>query len=148
MSKMDIYLIDNLNNLQEEVNMIKPKTYQELLKQIKQSFRDIPGDYEIFILDKNNKEIKIDNEDNYRKIENFLFIREINKDFLEKSLFDINFDKLSESKQDILEEKYKCLFCSIIIKIENPYFCYQCQNMFHEKCLKDWDNKCKLQNKN
>ena len=40
-----------------------------------------------------------------------------------------------------------CNICTIIIKNEKPYLCYICQKIFHEKCLKDYDNKCKLQNK-
>ena len=49
----------------------------------------------------------------------------------------MNYNKLSESKQDILDEKYNCYICNSNIKNENPYFCYICQKIFHEKCLKD-----------
>ena len=76
-----------------------------------------------------------------------LFIKETDKDILGKSKFEINYDRLSESKQNILDEKYNCNICQIIIKNEKPYLCYKCQKIFHEKCLKDWDNKCKSQNK-
>ena len=81
-------------------------------------------------------------KDKYKMIKDIIFIKEINNDDLEKSIFSINYDKLSESKQDILDEKYNCNICSIIIKNEKPYFCDKCQKIFHEKCLKDWDNKC------
>ena len=148
MSLINIFLLDDSNNSKSELKIIKSKTYIELLNQIKQKFEIIPENYEIFILDDKNNEIKIDNEINYNKIEDILFIREINKNILEKSLFDLNYNKLSESMQDKLDEKYNCKICSIIIKNENPYLCYKCQKIFHEKCLKDWDNKCKEQNKN
>ena len=36
MSKIDIFLLDNSNNTKEEINIIKPQSYQELLKQIAQ----------------------------------------------------------------------------------------------------------------
>ena len=147
MSKIDIFLLDNSNNTKEEINIIKPQSYQELLKQIGQKMKYIPKFYEIFIFDKDNKEIKIYNEKLYNKIEDILFIREINKNILEHSLFDINYNILSESRQEKLDEIYNCILCSIIIKNENPYFCYKCQKIFHEKCLKDWDKKCKTQNK-
>ena len=39
--------------------------------------------------------------------------------------------KLAESKQDILDEKYNCNICTIIIKKEKPYLCYKCQKIFH-----------------
>ena len=146
-SNINVYLLDNSNFVKEEINIIKPKSYQELSIQIKQKLKNIPENYETFILYKNN-EIKINNEENYNIIDDIIFLREIDKNVLEQSLFDINYNLLSESNQQKLDEKYDCILCSIIIKNENPYLCYKCQNIFHEKCLKDWNNKCKLQNKN
>ena len=104
MSLINIFLLDDSNNSKSELKIIKSKTYIELLNQIKQKFEIIPENYEIFILDDKNNEIKIDNEINYNKIEDILFIREINKNILEKSLFDLNYNKLSESMQDKLDE--------------------------------------------
>ena len=146
MSKIDIYFMDNSNNTKEEVNIIKPRSYQELLKQIKQKFQQIPKFYEIFIFDNNNIEIKINNEEKYKVINDILFIREIEEDFLGQSIFEINYNKLSEEKQEILDEKYNCILCSIIIKNEKPFLCYKCQKIFHEKCLGDWDKKCRMKN--
>ena len=140
--------MDNSNNTKEETNMPKPKSYLEFLQQIKSKFKNMPEYYEIFMLDEDNKEIKINNEETFKKVVDILFIREIDKAMLEQSLFSLNYDKLSESQQDILDQKYNCILCTIIIKNENPYLCYKCQKIFHEKCLKDWDKKCKLQNKN
>ena len=93
---IDIFILDNLNNTKENINMIRPKTYQEFLDQINLKYINSPKNYEIYILDKNNKEIKINNEDNYKLIKDKLYIREINKDNLEKSLFSVNLNKLSE----------------------------------------------------
>ena len=45
--------------------------------------------YEIFIYDNNNK-IILDNRDKYRMIKDIIFIKEINKDDLKKSIFSIN----------------------------------------------------------
>ena len=106
MSKIDIFLLDNSTNTKEEINIIKPQSYQELLKQIGQKMKYIPKFYEIFIFYKDNKEIKIYNEKLYNKIEDILFIREINKNILEHSLFDINNNILSESRQEKLDEIY------------------------------------------
>ena len=153
MSRIDIYLLNDLKNTIEETNITKPATYQKFLKEINQKFKNLPKNYEIFTLDKKNKEIIINNEENYQLIEDILFIREIDinnrndiYNLLEKSSIDTNNIELSESKKDIEDEKYNCILCSITIKNENPYFCYICQKIFHEKCLKDWDNKCKLNN--
>ena len=79
MSLINIFLLDDSNNSKSELKIIKSKTYIELLNQIKQKFEIIPENYEIFILDDKNNEIKIDNEINYNKIEDILFIREKNK---------------------------------------------------------------------
>jgi len=144
---MNIYLLDNENNIKEEINIIRPKNYNQLLKQIEQKFKNISEYYELLILNNENKEIKINNEENYKLIKDILFIRELDKDVLDKSLFEINFYKLSESKKEILELKYNCNICSMMIKNEKPYLCYKCQNIFHENCLKEWDKQCFLQNK-
>ena len=58
-------------------------------------------------------------------------------------MLSINYKKLPESKQEKLDEKYSCTLCSGIIKKENPNFCYQCQKIFHDKCLKKWDKNLK-----
>ena len=147
MSNINIFLLDNSNNSKEEKNIIRPKTYQQLLSQISKKFRNISEYFEVFIIDKNNKEIKINSEEQYKEIGDILFVREINEDILKKSIYDMNYNKLSESKQEILDEKYNCILCSIIIKNEKPYLCYKCQKIFHEKCLKDWDKKCKTKKK-
>ena len=140
MSKINIFILDNFNNEKEEIIINKPKTYQELLKYL----NDKNKLYEIFIYD-SNKKIIINNEDKYKIIKDVIFIKEIDK--LDKSIFSINYDKLSESIQEIIDDKYNCNICSIIIKKENPFLCYKCQKIFHEKCLKEWDNKCKIHNK-
>ena len=148
MSKINIFLLDNINNIKEELNIIKPNSYKELIAQIKQKFKIMQDKYEIFILDKNDKEIKINNEKDYNKIEDILFLHEINKNISQQSIFGLNLNMLDESKKDKLDLKYSCSVCLNIIKNEEPYFCYKCQKIFHEKCLKDWDKKCKAQNNN
>ena len=147
MKNLQIFLLDNLGNTKNEISVIKPKTYEELLELLRQKFKNISEYYELFIIDKNNQEIKINTEGKFELIEGILFIREIEDKLLEISIFEKNYNELSESKQEILDEKFNCLLCSIIIKKENPYLCYKCQKIFHEKCLKDWDTKCKSQNK-
>ena len=148
MSKIDIYLLDDSNNTITEANIIKPKTYQELLNQIKIKFQILLSKtYKIFILNKNNEEIEINNDEKYKLIENVIFIKKIDDDNLRLSIFEMNYNKLEKSKKQILNEKYKCLLCDSIIKNEEPYLCYECQKIFHEKCLKDLDDKYKSENK-
>ena len=90
--------MDNTNNTKKEINITKPSSYWELLIQLIQSSSNIPEYFEIFILDEKNKEIKINNETNYIKINDILFLREIDKNILERSIFDLNYNKLSESR--------------------------------------------------
>jgi len=49
---------------------------------------NIQNSYEIFILDKNDKELKIINEEEYNKIDNLIFIR--SKNNLNKSMNELN----------------------------------------------------------
>ena len=90
MSKLNIFILDNLDNLKEELAINKPKRYQELLKYLNNKNKL----YEIFIYDNNNNKIIINNEDKYKLIKDIIFIKEINKDDLEKSIFSINYEKL------------------------------------------------------
>ena len=89
-----------------------------------------------------NKEIIINNNEVYKTIKDIVCVRNNeNENYLEQSLFTKIYEKLSESEQDILDEKYNCCVCNSRISDENPYFCYICQKIFHEKCLKIWEKK-------
>ena len=138
---MDIFLLDSSNNTQEEANIIRPKNYQKLLEQLNQNLKNLPENYELFFFDENNNEVIINNEEKYKKVGNMLFVRKSNKKLIQESMFQMNYDKLSESKRELLDEKYNCILCSVIIKKENPYLCYKCQKIFHDKCLKGWDKQ-------
>ena len=116
---MDIFLLDSSNNTQEEANIIRPKNYQKLLEQLNQSLKNLPENYELFFFDENNNEVIINNEEKYKKVGNMLFVRKSNKKLIQESMFQMNYDKLSESKRELLDEKYNCILCSVIIKKEN-----------------------------
>ena len=69
MSKINIFILDDLDNLKEEMLINKPKTYQELLKHL----NDNNKFYEIFMYDNYNNKIIINNEEKYKKIEHIIF---------------------------------------------------------------------------
>ena len=71
----------------------------------------------------------------------------VDNDNLGLSQFSSDYDELSESKKDILNNKYNCSICLTIIKNENPLFCYICQKIFHHSCLKNWDTRLKQMHK-
>ena len=144
---MIIFLLDNLNNAIKLINIMKSNDYQELLTEVRK-IPDLPENYEIFSLDEMNQKIIIDNNEKFKLINDILFIGPKNIKFLENSLFAINYNRLSESKQDVLDQKYNCYICTLIIKNEKPYFCYKCQKIYHENCLKDWEKKRKSENLN
>ena len=137
MSNLLLYLLDESDNIKREIKLQKPKTYEDLLKQINTK-KFFPKKFELFLPKENNEKAKISNEVQYKKIDNILFIKEATK-----TLFDIDYNKLSESKIEILENISNCILCQEIIENENPYLCYKCQKIYHEKCLKNWDKKCK-----
>ena len=58
------------------------------MNQLKNKLNNIQNSYEIFILDKNDKEVKINNEEEYNKIDNLIFIR--SKNNLNKSMNELN----------------------------------------------------------
>ena len=61
-----------------------------------------------------------------------------------QSVFEKNYQKLSESKKEMINEKYNCSICYEIIKYENPFLCYVCQKIFHHACLKSWESRQKI----
>ena len=125
MSKLDIFLLDNFNKIKEEITIKKPKNYQQLLELLENKYKKIQNNYTKFILDKDNKEIAIINDENYNMINDILFIREINNEDIKGSANGSNSNN---------------------IKNEKSYLCQECEKIFHEKCLKYWEEKCKLEN--
>ena len=112
MEKIYILLIDKFKKVKEQFEMIKSSTYKELSQQLKQNNKNIPQHFDITIYDENNnKELKINNKKNYKMIKDIIFISETDKNLLRKSIFDLNYNRLSESKQEKLEEKYNCILC-------------------------------------
>ena len=98
MSKLDIYLLDNMNNIKESINIIKPLTYPDLLNKIEQDFKNIHKIYEIFIIDKNDKEIKINDDKQFNMIDDILLIRNISKIKSKVHISD-NFDLIDKKKE-------------------------------------------------
>ena len=77
--KIDISLIDEKNNRIEEINISKPKTYQELVNIIKIKFKKLPNNFSIFCLTKNNEQKEINNNSDYMTTKNILFIHKKSK---------------------------------------------------------------------
>ena len=144
--KIDIFLLDKLNNLIEEINIIRPKTYEILNQTLKNNLKNLPEYFKLFYPSSNNTEIEIHSDEEYQLLKDTLFIRQLEKIDLQQSIFDIAYNKLDESKRDIFDEKYNCFICSENIKHENPLFCYVCQKIFHFKCLEDWSLKKEKEN--
>ena len=145
MSKLDIFLLDNINNVIEAVSINRPRTYPDLERQIMQKFKNLPKSYDKFIF--RNQEIFINQVHKYKNVNDLLFIRDNEGCNVKRSSISVILDNLPASQQQKYEDKFNCTFCLELIKNESPYLCYKCQKIFHQKCLKDWDNKCKSQNK-
>ena len=86
MSEISIFFLDNSKNIKEEKIITKSNNYHLFLEEIKQKFKDLPIYYEIYTLDKNEKEIIIKDEESFKKLGEILFIREANKEKLKMSL--------------------------------------------------------------
>ena len=146
--RIKIILLDNSNKNISETKIRKPNSYDKLLDKLEQKIKDFKENYVIFILSQNNNELIIDSDNQYKLVKDILYIRNINNiEYPQKSMFEVNYDKLSESNKVILDEKYNCFICSMKIKNEKPYFCYKCQKLYHNKCLKEWDKARKTMHK-
>ena len=146
-NKMNIFFVDKTNNIIDEINIKKPQTYIELLSTLKNNFTKLSEDFIIFHrMPNKNNDIEIHNDIEYQLSKDIIFIRNKEINELKQSIFTKNYEKLSESKQNLLDEKYACFICTEFIKTEKPLFCYICQKIFHHKCLQDWEKKKRLQN--
>ena len=79
LGKIDIFLLDKSNNLIEEINIIKPKTYEILNITLKNNLKNLPEFFILFYPSSNNKEIEIHNDEEYQLLKDTLFIRQIEK---------------------------------------------------------------------
>ena len=158
MSKLDIYLLDSLNIQYEWISISKPRTYSELEKYISQKIKNLSKNIEKFIY-RNRQEVYINQNHKYKDVNDILFIRDNdrnkinendnndnNNNNIKRSKYDIIMNKIPYKQQEKLDMKFNCCSCLTTIKYENPYLCYGCQKIFHEKCLRAWDNKCKSEN--
>ena len=146
--KIKIFQINNLNQKIREIKMTKPKSFDILFDKLDKKFENFKDNFIIFTLLNNNEEIIIENDEQYKLSKDILYIRKKNEiDYSDKSMFEINYDKLSESNKIILDEKYSCFICTMKIKNENPYFCYKCQKLYHNKCLNEWQKERNLSGK-
>ena len=148
MSKeLKIILVDD--NLKEikQFKIPKPKLFKELKSYLEKNISK-----NIFVLTnlgEDRSEVKTQQDYEYASYYNEIYVREIasGRDKLAESIFTRNLNKLPESKQDIIIEKYSCSICLELIKNEKPYFCYVCQKIFHHKCLNSWEKQQKEKNK-
>ena len=144
--QLRIVLFDSFsNNIIEEKVIKKPPTYSQLLTEIKNNFKYLPNSFNISYPSSDN-EIEIHSNEEYEWSKDVIYIRLIGP--CDKSIFEINYNKLSDSCKDLLDcQTYICLICSDIIKNEKPLFCYTCQKIFHHRCLENWDKQRKVNNK-
>ena len=151
MLKLDIYLLDSLNNTIEGITISKPRTYTELEKYISTKIRNLSKNCDKFIY-RNKQEVHIDQNYKYKDVNDILFIRDNDRNNnninnMKRSKYDIIMNIIPADKQEKLDLKFNCANCLETIKYENPYLCYKCQKIFHEKCLKEWDDAGKLRDK-
>ena len=147
MSKvLKINLVDD--NLKEIKQFIiqKPKLFEEVKFFIEQNISK--NTIILNSLEKDKYELKSQKDYEKPSLNNVLYVRKIEsgKENLAESIFTRNLNKLSESKQDIMTEKYSCSICLELIKDENPLLCYVCQKIFHHKCLTNWERQQKEKN--
>ena len=146
--ELNIYLLDKYNNIIEEANIKKPHSYDDLLNSITNNFKQLPDNYYIFYSSGNNKEMQIKNNEDYILVNDMIFIKNSEKTNILESIYEENYNQLSQSKRDILDENYSCFICTENIKNEKPLFCYKCQKIYHQQCLKYWEDKRKEKNLN
>ena len=136
---ISIFVIDESNNIIGEKTIKKPVFLSLFKPSLEEEFDNLPTHYKILYQSEENDLCEITNEKEYNLAKNIIFIKQINEKDLNKSIFTLNYNQLSDSQQDLLDEKFCCFICSDTIKNEDPPFCYICQKNFHYKCLEKWE---------
>ena len=116
MSKIEILLLDSSNTSKGKINMIKPNTLKELFNQLRQNFKNVVGFYEIFYIGKNKKVTKIYTNEDYKIVDDILFVREVESKCFKQSSSGINKNKNVNLLKDKNIENYK-IFIEKTIKV-------------------------------
>ena len=130
-----IQLDQNMHQINEE-SIKRPISYENLRQFIIVNFKI--NSFTMYYLDKTNKEINITNNEEFKKTGDIIFIVECKS--LNESFLDKIYPNLSESKMDIIDEKFSCNLCLEKLT-ENPYYCYQCPKRICKKCLIDLNKR-------
>ena len=129
---LDICMLDLNKQPINEISVQKPISYEALKKIVIDNFK--LNSFVIYYYNKNNIEVELKNNFEYNNIDDLIFVME--KKSRKQSLNDEIYESLSNSKIELIDEKYLCNLCEEKL-IENPYFCYRCQKRFCKKCLDD-----------
>ena len=87
--ELNLIRLDSSYSKKEEIQMKKPKSFKELKEFLEQKLNISPEYVDIFSFNEKNEEIRINNENNYKKIKDIIFILEINEEQLVQSSIEI-----------------------------------------------------------
>ena len=155
-SLFNIFLLEANNTIVEEHIIDKPRAYVQLIKALKDTIIKLPKEKKEFSLfyfwpnsDNIYEEKIINQSDDYKKTKDTILIRVNETAGNPKSSLSLTYDKLNQDIKKIIEERYSCKICCKFVEEikEKPIFCPECQKIFHKKCLENWEEKCKKNNK-
>ena len=124
-----IQLDQNMQQINEK-SIKRPISYDTLKQIVIETFKI--NSFIMYYFDQTNKEINITDNEKFQRSSDLIFIVE-NK-ALDESIYERIYQYLSNSKMDMVEEKYLCTICSEKFR-ENPYYCYQCSKRICKSCL-------------
>ena len=133
---LDIILIGLNKQPIKEISIKRPLSLESLKTIIRDNFK--LNTFFIYYYNNSNIEVEIKDNFEYKNINDLIFVME--KKLVEQPINSIIYEDLSESKMDLIDEKFSCNLRNEKL-IENPYFCYKCQKRFCKKCLDDLNKK-------
>ena len=133
-SRINLIFLNEEGIVKEENTIECPKSYSSLIMIITKT--KIRKNFQLFTFNSNDEKKIISNEKDFIENKSYIdfYIQEVNEDYdeeeeLAQSSFSLVYSQLPENEQEIFDEKYCCSIGYERIKNENPYFCYQCQNI-------------------
>ena len=124
--KLYVFLLETDNSIAEEKIINKPEAYVQLIKALKDNIIKLPRekkDFSLFYFCPNSDNIyeekSINRSNDYKTMNDTLLIRVNETAGNPKSLLSLTYDKLTQDKKKIIDERYVCKICTDFIE-EKP----------------------------
>ena len=100
-ANLNIIYLNESNNIYGGATIVKPKSYDKLIQKLQKLYPNFNEQYVLLIIE-NGQEIIVDGDKQYSLIKNKIYLRKLGENNSQKSMYEVNYEKLSESNKSII----------------------------------------------